>query len=717
MTSDSSRHRLGLLAVAALSLFGALFARLWFLQIVEGDTAQAEATANTTDTDITPAPRGRILDRNGIVLVDNRESIVVGIDRQEFGDLEKPKQKQLLTRLSSTLSAGRPVEEKVSVADLEKKLDDSRYSKFRPVPVAEDISEEDEIYFSEQASQYPAVVVERTTVRVYPYGSLAAHVLGYVGPLSDGQWKDLKKDNDPKKPYIQADEIGKAGVESYYEKDLRGTPGRQVFRVDRTGKVVGEDKSKRIEPKPGDDLYLAIDAKVQYKAEEALQARLSLSFDGPAGKEAGGLVVLDQSTGQVRAMASYPTYNPADLVGGISCPVWRDLQGLPRDGGDCGDDIKRETKLLKENDDAPVAKLLNRAYQGAYQPASTFKLASAYAALKDGVRTVDSQTMDNGYINICGGDEGPGCEKQNADRTPHGPVTLSPALTVSSDVYFYEVGRDFWAKGTRDRLGETAFQDGVGELGYGEKTGIDLPVESAGQMPTPQGEMELAMALYDKDPAYYDNDKDLAKQAGRWNTGYSADMAIGQKLTVTPLQTANAYAALANGGTLFQPSVLEKITVAGQPDQIHRRYEPKVIRTIDWGPNREAFITGFRGVVDPSSGNAGGTAVSTFQGFPFDAMPLAGKTGTAQTGEFKNGRKKPDNSVFVAFTDGGPSSWVASAMLEYSGSGAGAAAPAVRMVLEPIADGSIARFTIPEGGQIDAEEAADQSGVVGSGSD
>jgi penicillin-binding protein 2 len=717
MTSDNSRHRLGLLAVAALSLFGALFARLWFLQIVEGDTAEAEATANTTQVEIIPAPRGVIYDRNKTVLVDNRESIVVGIERQKFNELEKATQKRVLTRLAATLSAGRPVEEKVTVTSLRKKLNDGRYSKFRPIPVAEDISEEDEIYFSEQASQYPTVVVERSTVRVYPYGSLAAHVLGYVGALSDGQWKEFKETNDPKKPYVQTDEIGKAGVEAEFEKDLRGTPGRRVYKVDRTGKVVSEVMSKRVEPKAGDDLYLSIDAKVQYKTEEALQARLSLAFDGQAGKEAGAMVVMDQSTGQVRAMASYPTYNPSDLVGGISCPRWRDLQGLDPNGGDCLKDIKKDTKRLKAADDAPVSKLLNRAYQGAYQPASTFKLASAYAALKDGLRTTDSVTNDNGVINLCGGSEARGCVKQNAKKQPHGPVSLSPALTVSSDIYFYEIGRDFWAENTRNRLGETAFQDAVGDLGYGSQTGIDLPAETPGEMPTPDKEMELAMALFDRDPGAYDNDREIAKQAGRWNTGYSADMAIGQKLTATPLQTANAYAALANGGTLYHPSVFEKTTAAGRGDQIHRKYKPSVIRQINWGTNRDAFITGFESVVDPNRTNPYGTATKPFQGFPFDAMPLAGKTGTAQTGEYKNGLEKPDNSVFVAFTNGGPTSWVATAMLEYSGSGANAAAPAVRMVLEPIADKSIDQFEIPTGGAIDAEEAANQSGIIGGGAD
>lgn len=710
MTSDNTRHRLGLLAVAALSLFGALFARLWILQVVDGETARAVASSNSTDRVITPAPRGRILDRNGVVLVDNRESIVVGIEAQKFAELSKATQASVLKRLSATLSAGRPVEDKVSVKSLEKKLNDSKYSRLAPIPVAEDISEQDEIYFAEQASQYPTVVVQRTTVRSYPYGSLAAHVLGYVGSLSTEQWEEFEKENDPKKPYVQADQIGKAGVEAYYEKYLRGTPGRQVFEVDRTGKVVREIEEEHVEPKPGDDVYLAIDAKVQYKAEEALQARLSLSFE-PEDKSraAGGLVVMDQTTGQIRAMASYPTYNPGDLVGGISCPTWRDLQGLSPEG-DCGKPMTDEIALLKKDGRAPVAKLINRSFQGSYPPASTFKLASSYAAVKLGIRQPTDFIGDGGSYRLCDGD-GPGCLKTNAGEQPHGSVDLQRALTVSSDVYFYGIGDISWKR--REQLGEDAMQQKIRELGYGEQTGIDLPAESAGQVPDPASEAKLAADLFKKTPEAYDNDPAKAKDAGRWRSGFSADLAIGQKVNATPLQTANAYAALANGGKLFEPTVLEKITATGDPAKIHKRFESKVIRTIDWGTTRDAYLNGFRGVVE----NGEGTAYSTFAGFPFGAMPLGGKTGTAQTGKDKYDQERPDNSLFVAFTEGGATNWTASAMLEFSGSGAGAAAPAVRMVLEPIADGSIYQFTIPTDGSIDVEAAQAKLGDVADGAD
>ncbi|MCB1030828.1 MAG: hypothetical protein KDA95_05780, partial [Acidimicrobiales bacterium] len=300
MSSDSS-HRLGLLAVTAISLFGALVARLWFLQIVEGETFTLQAEGNATQETITPAPRGTIYDRNGVALVRNRQSIVVGIDREEFKELSEGRQRGLLQRLSLALSMGRAVPDQVSVEQIRAKLSDTRFSKFRPVPIAEDISIEDEIFLSEQQWRFPSVVVERTTVREYPFGQLAAHVLGYVGALSDSQWSELKENNDSAKPYIQTDEIGKAGVEATYEKYLRGTPGKRVYEVDRAGNVVREVLSKRVEPQVGNDIYLSIDARAQYKAEEALAGQLVNSFMGRDGAEAASMVLLDQGTGQLRA--------------------------------------------------------------------------------------------------------------------------------------------------------------------------------------------------------------------------------------------------------------------------------------------------------------------------------------------------------------------------------------------------------------------------------
>jgi len=711
MSAEVGRHRLGLLAITALSLFGALLARLWFLQVVEGPSLEAQVNRNVTRTVAVPAPRGRILDRNGTVFVDNRQSIVVAIDPQMYDDMAPRSRKTLLDRLSVALSADQPAERAVSTRFLTIRLRDSRFDHLRPVPVAEDATPAQEVYLREQATDFPSVIVDHQTIRNYHYGQLGAHVLGYVGPLADAQWQTLKKANDRAKPYAQTDDIGKAGVEQRYEPVLRGTPGRRVYEVDRSGRIIQEIRTLRVEPRPGDDLYLSLDARVQYKAEAALQGRLVAS---KSRTQAGALTVLDPQTGQVRAMASYPTYNPADLVNGISCPVWRDLQGLDAIGS-C-QDVAAEVKARKTTD-KPISKLLNRATQGAYPPASTYKLATSYAALKLAMITPQTSIDDPGTYRLTGcKGAGQSCVKHNSKNEKHGSVGLEESLTVSSDVFFYKIGDEAWLR--REDLGEDALQRYMGELGYGAKTGIDLPAEAAGSVPTPKREAETAAALFKADPGLYGNDPAQAADAGRWNSGFSADLAIGQKVVATPLQIANSYAALANGGTLWTPSVLDHTTAANRPDRVKVRFAPHVIRRIDWGPARQTLIDGFRGAVDPTAAVAEGTAWAPFEGFPFDSFPVAGKTGTAQTGEDANHRPKPDNSVFVGFSILPGSEWAASAMLEGAGFGATAAAPAVELVLRPIATGEINGFEVPEGGAIDPDQVArDSANLATTGKD
>jgi penicillin-binding protein 2 len=684
MSSDDSRHRLGLLAIAAVSLFGALFARLWFLQIVEGQTLEERVTSNVQKVVVIPAPRGRILDRTGLVLVDNRESIVVGIDFQAFAEMEEADQDRLLDRLSTTLSRGKPDPDRVTVSFLRKRLNDGRFSHLRPVPVAEDVSVSQEIFFKEQADLFPAVTVERHAVRSYPYGSLAAHVLGYVGSVTEDQWKAFQRKNDPRKPYIQSDEIGKAGVEKIYESNLRGTPGRQVYEVDRAGQIVREIESRRRPAKAGDDLYLSIDARLQYKTEEALQARIEAS-DSPT--PAGAASVIDPRNGQVLAMASFPTYDPSTLVGGISNELWTQLN-----------DPKTKT-------------LSNRSVQEAYPAASTFKLASSYAGLRLGIIAPDEVVVDQGVFSLCDGD-GPGCKKRNSGGgEAMGPITLSTALTRSSDYYFYRVGVSAWSRHKAGAAPEDALQREIEQLGYGEKTGIGLAGETPGRVPSPQTNRELADAIWDDSHANYDNDEAIYQDARRWKAGYSADIAIGQfDVLVSPLQTANAYASLANGqGRLYRPQLLDRITRSRKPFEIVVPFEAEVKRTIDWGEWRQALLDGFAGVTH----TPGGTAFRVFEGFPLDQFSVSGKTGTAEVGD--DATQKRDNSLFVGFGPNPDNQYVASVMIEGGGFGAEAAAPAVRMIMESIANGDKDRLVVPRGGAIDAEAAAEASSDIGTG--
>ncbi|MGI8757467.1 MAG: penicillin-binding protein 2 [Acidimicrobiales bacterium] len=693
MSTTDRSHRLGLVAITAMTLFGALFARLWYLQVVEGPSLEAAASRLATRTVTVPAPRGRILDRNGIVLVDNRESIVVAIDWQSYQEMKAPTQTALLRRLAKSLNVARPAEQRVTPTFLRNRLNDPRFTHFRPVPVAEDVPPEQEIYLREQADEFPTVTVQRQTVRSYPYGSLAAHVLGYVGPLTDAQWQNLKKLNDRLKPYVQTDDIGKAGVESAYENYLRGRPGRRVYEVDRRNLAVGEVTSRRLAPQPGDDVYLSIDARLQGTTEMALRQgldsrRKTISQLGHFRAEGGASSIVDPASGQVLAMASYPTYNPATLVGGISCPVWRDLQGLTPQGS-CRN-VNKELAAIPSVD-RPRSKLVNRALAGTYPPGSTFKLATAFAAIKLGILRPDTTYTDIGYFPI------PGCTvgkcrvtSPSAESSGIGTVNLSQAITASSDSYFYKLGNDTWAlyKQAR-RVGPTAFQNEVAKLGFGKLTGIDLPSESPGRLPDPNWLRRFDQALNGK-----------ATDAGVWTAGSSINLAIGQgDMLATPLQIANAYASFANGGTLYRTSVVAKITAAGQPRKLVKEFTPQVINRVDWGADTHfALLDGFQGVTQPRPNSTGATA---FEGFPQAVWPAAGKTGTAQNGS--DLVPKDDHSWFVGFGPTPNPRVAASMVMENAGFGGAGSAPAVRRILEAVALNQL--------GQVDLASLADPNAL------
>jgi penicillin-binding protein 2 len=298
---------MGVLAIVVGSLFAALFARMWYLQVLSADESRLAAEANAVRTVVEPAPRGRILDRNGVVLVDNRASNVVAIDTAALGADERP---AVLARLAPVVGA--PVEELVE------RLADPAASPLLPVPVAEDVSDEVLIRLRERQDELPGVVARRVAVRAFPQGDLAAHLLGYVGEISPEQLTELEGLG-----YEPGDVVGKAGVELAYDRDLRGRDGTISVEVDAAGKplrVVDTDV-----PEPGHDVVLSIDAEVQRVAErglaqglEAARGRRFSDDDAPLVADAGAAVVLDAKEGSVLALASYPTFDPAIFDDGLS---------------------------------------------------------------------------------------------------------------------------------------------------------------------------------------------------------------------------------------------------------------------------------------------------------------------------------------------------------------------------------------------------------------
>ncbi|CAN5687342.1 penicillin-binding protein 2 [soil metagenome] len=650
MTADTPRLRLGVLGIVAVSLLGALFARLWYLQVMAAPEFRVAAESNRIRVVATEAPRGRILDRDGTPIVENRDSIVVTVDRQELDGLDNAD--AVLQRLADAVTRDRrranPIAPPVTVDELEETLADPRYSRFQPVPVAEDVTEELEIFLRERAAEYPAVEVERRVVRAYPYGALAAHLLGYVGPVID---EDLEERADSPKPYQLGDEIGKGGVERAFEEHLRGTPGEKTIEVNVDNEPVRVLETT--EPVAGDDVWLTIDLEVQAVAELALFEELEDARGTPlsgryrANSPAGSVVVLDPQAGGLVAMASFPTYDPGEFLSGIS-----------------------RRRFAELTDPANYAPFTNRAIQGEYAPGSTFKLFTAYAALSQGLLEPTTTISDGGSVRI--GDR----TFRNSGTVSYGAVNLEKSLRVSSDVYYYLIGRDFWEQ--QERFGEEALQEGARAFGLGEQTGIALPGERSGRIPTPAERARI----YDENPGDF-----LERD---WFTGDNVNTAIGQgDVLVTPLQLANAYATFANGGTRHSPNVAQKITRHGS-DEVVEVFEPRVVGQVDLPPQmRQPMLDGLTGVTNGERG----TAVRAFSGFPHTTWPVAGKTGTAEV----NG--KADSSVFAGFGPTFDPRYVAVAVLEESGFGGNVAAPLVRRIFEPIATNSLP--AVQPGGLID----------------
>jgi penicillin-binding protein 2 len=656
----SPRVRLGVIAVVAVALFAALFARLWYLQVLSTEDYVQAAEANRIRVVQVEAPRGRILDRNGTVLVDNRVSTVVTVDRVLFSELAEDRATAMLNRLADELTRyGSPT----TFEELLDRVNDQRYSQYAPVPVAEDVTEELKIYVEEHSELFPSVAVERVAVRRYTYGTRAAHLIGYVGEINDTELED--REGKPKS-YIRGSDIGKAGVERIYEDDLRGTPGRTVYEVDADGRPVRvlEDRSRP--PIPGDDVWLTIDITTQALSEdllaEALEAareRPTTGSNPPSRATGGSVVVMDPSTGSILAMASYPTYDPADFVNGIS-----------------------STRYAHLTDDANNEPLTNRAIQGQYAPGSTFKLVTGYAALATGLREASTPFQDTGSYTI-EGCSGAQCTFRNAGSEAYGTVDMARAITVSSDAYFYSIGADFW--NSRDRLGEEALQESARRFGLSEETGIPLPAEQDGRIPSP----EQRRQQFDANPELF--------AERNWYTGDNVNMAIGQgDVAVTPMQLANAYATFANGGTRYAPNVAFKVTHGGNEESVKREIGPRINGNVDMPPEiRQPLLDGLVGVTTQPRG----TATGVFEGFPHDVFSVAGKTGTAEV----NG--KADTAVFSAFGPVPAPRYGVTVMMEESGFGGVAAAPVARKLFDVFA-GAAPRPSIQPGGGLVYPEAA-----------
>ena len=639
MDTASPRLRMSVIGVVVIGCFVALFARLWYLQVMEAPQLEVQATQNRTRTVAVEAPRGRILDRNGVVIVDNRTSLVVTIDRRAHNKLKAADRDALVSKLAATFTEfGTPTKTDA----IEKRLADLQYDDLQPVPVATDISQDLMVYLAEHADEFPNVGVERESVRKYNYDGVAGNILGYVGRITKEKLDAAEPGTDPNgvvKAYQPDSTIGLAGIEAAYEKDLRGTPGTEVLEIDAKNRPVGTQSYQP--PQPGSDIQLNIDINLQIKAEDYLRQQLDATRGGAQSDNfgirvkkapAGSVVVTDPASGAVLALATFPTYNPSEFVNGISSERYAQL-----------------------SDDNGISSLIDRSITGQYAPGSTFKLVTATAALDNGKASAGEYINDTGVFSIGGQDFG--------STGKNGPIQMSRALTVSSDVYFYTLG--FRMDGTTD------IQDTAASFGFDGATGIDLPNEASGFVFTPAEKK----ALHEKYPKAYPNDTS-------WYTGDSVQLAIGQNVVaVTPIQLVGAYGALANGGTVYQPHVAAQVlkpsspanvpVTATAPTNIVRVVDPVVRSRVNLPDStRGPIVDGLSGVT------RSGTAATAFSGFNQTNFAIVGKTGTAQV----NG--KADTSVFASYAPAGAPQYAVAAVLEESGFGADAAAPLVRHVYE-----------------------------------
>ena len=601
--------RVAVLGGIALLFFAVIFFRLWFLQVLSGDTYRAEANDNRVRSIKVAAPRGEIVDREGRVLVENRVGIAVKVSPKQLPE-SRAERREVYRRLGRVLDRKpRQIERRV-----ERQLVEIPYSS---ATVKQDVSPDVLAYLLEHAEDFPGVEPERVYLREYPAGEAGAHLFGYTGEVSQEELE-----SDEYSDVALGDRVGKGGIEEQYDRFLRGKNGATRVQVDAMGVLRGQPL-RSWQPEQGRQLRLSLDSDVQ----EAGQASL-------AGRR-GAFVAMNVDNGEVLALGSGPSFDP-------------NIFSRP---------VSQSTLDRLSSEDAGTP-LFNRAIQGGYPTGSTFKPITAVAALDGGLISPEEVVVDNGYVTI--GDQ----EFENAGRVPHGAVALRQALSVSSDVYFYLLGKEADAFGNGNLI-----QSWARRMGLGRPTGIDLPGEAAGIVPT----REWRNALHEQDP-----------DVRQWSVGDNVNTSIGQgDLLASPLQMAVAYATLANGGKVVRPRLGLRIEdSSGRPLQ---ELAGSVARRVKIDPGyRQAILDGLRA----AASEPGGTSTPVFEGFP---IAVAGKTGTAET------TSGIDQSWYVALAPYPNPRYVIAATIEGGGFGAEAAAPAVRQILGSVFEVDESSGEIPAG--------------------
>ena len=630
--------RIGILGALALAAFALLILRLWALQVLSGDDYLRVAKNNQLRRISVEATRGQVLDRYGRVLVDNRSVTSV---RVWPSALPAKRRYQEMKRLSRVLD--------VQLADVLAKVERQKVDPVTPITIRSNVPEPIVRWLDERQTEFPGVRIEETQARRYPYGELAAQLLGNVGEITEQQLKDLKG-------YRLGDRIGQRGVEAAFDGYLRGKAGLAQVRMNAAGRALTEPMLTQ-SPTTGDAVRLTIDARLQKAAEDAIATGIQLAYQNHNYYAAGGAAVaMNPTTGEILALASWPRFQP----GVFSNP-------------------HLQAQLPEVLDDRPGGAAeranypgLNRAIAGQYPPGSTFKPVTALAAMQEGLlspyEAIDcpaTYVIKDSYGNPI-----PGGVFNNWNDSSSGSLSLAQAIEQSCDTYFYDVGMRFYKHpGDRHPL-----QEWAGRWGFGHPTGLDIGGEADGLLPTP----EWRRKTYTKksDPCCWEVDKS-------WKPGDSVQLAIGQKdLTVTPLQMTSFYSMVANGGKIVRPHLFYWVQEPGTRRSgplVRRRYSapPPVDSRIDPG----ALSVVQQGLYGATHG-VNGTATSVFSSF---SIPIAGKTGTAEKiVPDINPYSPTDQSWFCGYGPAQPQvpELAVCVVIENGGFGGEAAAPAALKIFQ-----------------------------------
>jgi penicillin-binding protein 2 len=654
----NNRSRLALMVVQILviSLMVALFGRLFYLQVAAGPKYKDAALSIQSRDVVSPANRGFIVDGFGVPLAMNKAGLAITIDRIAIDKLED-KGVAVMKRLSTLL--------KLKYSDVYqntrlcgelpvgKRAGCWQGSRYQPIPITKSADPEIALQIVERSDEFPGVDAQPVAIRSYPsYLDVnAAHVLGYVGPLTES---DLLKGNG--KQYYRSESIGKTGLEIEYDTFLRGEPGIRTVIVDRKESITRE--SQNTQPTPGNHLVTSLDVRLQASAEKALKDAVLRGRANGYTSDSGAAVVMDIRTGRVLALASYPTYDPNAWEKGLT--------------------VQQAEDLFSEKKSVPA---LNRALQGLFAPASTFKVVSLLAAATAGY------DLKANYK--CPSEVQVGTRTfRNFDSKNQGTMNMNKAMAVSCDTIWYQIAFDEWLRdgGLRPKSNPNDhFFEAAKAFNITQRVGIDLPSESSSRL----ADREYKENWYQQNKDFYCNYKERASKAqqtpfllqlaaencvdgDKIRAGDAVNFSIGQGDTVvTPLKLTQMYAAIANGGTIWQMMVAKAIVKTD--GTVVQSFTPKKLGNVKAAPSVLSFLRGsLREVV------VNGTATGTFAGFPVE---ISGKTGTAQVfGRNPNGSLKDDTSWFASYAPSKKPRYAVVMMVGQGGFGASTSGVGVRQI-------------------------------------